>query len=187
MNRRESIVRLALLMGGTMVGPRLLRAAENVAAGAAPGASPAALALLDEIGDTIIPATDVPGAKAVKIGEFIAMMVRDCYEPDQQAAFHQGVQELTDRFRTQHGREFLGAPGDLRTKFLNGLDQEQQAYTQGKTKDQPAHYFRLLKELTVLGYFSSEVGCTQAIRYIEVPGSFSGDVPYKTGDRVWFS
>jgi hypothetical protein len=145
------------------------------------------LALLDEIGDTIIPVTDVPGAKAVNIGAFIAMMVRDCYEPVQQAVFHQGLQELPDRFRAWHGREFLGAPADKRTKFLNELDGEQQAFTRGKTAEQPEHFFRLLKELTVLGYFSSEIGCTQAIRHIEVPGSYSGDVPYKPGDRVWFS
>ncbi|MEI6106221.1 MAG: gluconate 2-dehydrogenase subunit 3 family protein [Opitutae bacterium] len=187
MNRRESIVRLALLMGGTVVGPRLLRGAENAAAGTAHGASPAAVALLDEIGDTIIPPTDVPGAKAVNIGAFIARMVRDCYEPDQQAAFHQGVQELAAQFRARHGREFVGAPADLRTELLNELNREQVEYTRVKVKGQLEHYFRLLKELTILGYFSSEVGCTQAIRFIEVPGSYSGDVPYKPGDHVWFS
>jgi hypothetical protein len=39
------------------------------------------------------------------------------------------------------------------------------------------HYFRLMKELTLLGYFTSEIGSTQALRYLEVPGSFNGDAP----------
>lgn len=188
MNRRESIIRLATLMGSTVLGPRLLQGAWDAAeTGGAGSASPADLALLDEIGDTIIPATDVPGAKAVGIGAFITMMVRDCYEADQQTAFQAGVGGLVQRFRVRHGRAFVGAPADTRTAFLNDLDREQQAYTKGKTKDQPDHWFRGVKELTIIGYFSSEIGCTQAIRFTEVPGSYDGNVPYKKGDRVWFS
>jgi hypothetical protein len=60
MNRREAIVRMAMLMGGTLAGPRLLSAAFDTGAVGANTADE--LALLDEIGDTIIPATDVPGA-----------------------------------------------------------------------------------------------------------------------------
>jgi hypothetical protein len=188
MNRRDAIIRLAVLMGGSVVGPRLLEGAWNPdapAAGAA--ASPEDLALLDEIGDTIIPATDVPGAKAVNIGAFIAMMVRDCYAPDVQADFHRGVRELATRFHAQHGRDFAGAPAEERTLFLNGIDRELRTHHATAKAGQPPHYFRILKELTVLGYFSSEIGCTKAIRFVEVPGSYDGNVPYKPGDRVWFS
>ncbi len=188
MNRRESIIRLATLMGGTLLGPRLLHGAWTAeATGAAGQASPADLALLDEIGDTIIPVTDVPGAKAVGIGAFITMMVRDCYATNQQAAIQSGIDGLAQRFSAKYGRAFVGAPAAVRTDFLNALDAEQAAYTKGKTKEQPDHWFRVVKELTVIGYFSSEIGCTQAIRFSEVPGGFDGNVPYKKGDRVWFS
>ena len=74
-----------------------------------------------------------------------------------------------------------------RTAFLNELDREQKAYTDKKTSDQPPHYFRMMKELTILGYFSSEIGCTQAVRFIEVPGRYDGAAPYKKGDRAFFS
>lgn len=188
MNRRESIIRLATLMGGTVLGPRLLQGAWHAEEpGGAVSAPTADVALLDEIGDTIIPRTDVPGAKAVGIGAFITMMMRECYEPVQQTAFQSGVDELAKRFRAQQGRAFVGAPAEMRTIFLNELDREQRTYTKGKTKGQPDHWFRGVKELTIIGYFSSEIGCTQAIRFIEVPGSFDGNVPYKKGDRVWFS
>jgi len=188
LNRREAITRLALLMGGTIVGPRFLSGAWAAEAPLAAGDATAAdLSLLDEIGDTIIPATNTPGAKAVHIGAFIAMMVRDCYEPEEQAAFRAGLRELPEKFHAKHGRGFVGAPAELRTAFLNELDREQRAHHAAKKKTDPEHYFRVMKELTILGYFSSEIGATQALRFVEVPGGLDGNVPYKKGDRAWFS
>jgi hypothetical protein len=183
-NRRDAIVKLAVLMGGTMVGPRLLQGAWDANA-ADPAATPEGLALLDEIGETIIPATATPGAKAVKIGAFISMMIRECYESVDQAAFRTGVGQLAENFRAKHGRAFEGAPAADRTAFLNELDREQRTYTAKKKVGEPAHYFRVLKELTILGYFSSEVGSTQALRFLEVPGAYNGSLPYKKGDRAW--
>ena len=183
-NRREAIVKMALLMGGTMVGPRLLHGAWDADAPAT-GTSADDLALLDEIGDTIIPATDVPGAKAVQIGAFITMMVRECYEAAEQAAVQTGGRELAESYRTEHGHGFVGAPSAERTAFLNKLDRVQRDYTAKKQKTDPAHYFRILKELTILGYFTSEIGATKALRFIEVPGSFNGNAPYQKGEHAW--
>lgn len=53
------------------------------------------------------------------------------------------------------------------------------------TADPPAHYFRMMKELALLGYFTSEIGCTQAQRYVESPGRFDPCVPYRAGERAW--
>ncbi len=49
----------------------------------------------------------------------------------------------------------------------------------------PAHYFRMMKELALLGYFTSEVGCTQALRYVETPGRFDPCIPYTPGEPAW--
>jgi hypothetical protein len=73
-----------------------------------------------------------------------------------------------------------------RTELANALDAEQRQYNRTKPQASPAHYFRMMKELTILGYFSSEIGCTQAVKYVEVPGSYNGDYPYKKGDRAWY-
>lgn len=183
LNRRDAIVKMALLMGGTMVGPRLLHGAWDAEAPANAGGDE--LALLDEIGDTIIPVTDVPGAKAVQIGAFIAMMVRECYEAPEKAAVREGLRELQASYRAEHGREFLGAPPDERTAFLNRLDRAQRDYTARKRKEDPAHYFRILKELTILGYFTSEIGATKALRFSEVPGGYDGNAPYRKGEHAW--
>lgn len=196
MTRREAVLRMATLMGATVLGPRLLAANLDAPAGTAAnhGFSAADVALLDEISDTIIPATDVPGAKAVQIGSFIAMMVHDCLLPRDQPAFRAGLAKIEATHRSRFGAAFTAGTPANRTALLNELDQEQQAYTRDLrarfgdlAAEQPQHYFRTLKELTILGYFSSEIGATQALQFIEVPGRYEGAAPYKKGERAWFS
>jgi hypothetical protein len=53
------------------------------------------------------------------------------------------------------------------------------------TADTPAHYFRMMKELALLGYFTSEIGATQAQRYVESPGRFDPCAPYAPGEKSW--
>ena len=53
------------------------------------------------------------------------------------------------------------------------------------TADTPTHYFRMMKELAIVGYFTSEIGCTQALRYVESPGRFDPCVPYAPGEKAW--
>jgi hypothetical protein len=55
----------------------------------------------------------------------------------------------------------------------------------GESPKRAAHYFRMMKELALLGYFTSEIGCTVAMRYIETPGRFDPCVPYKPGELAW--
>ena len=76
------------------------------------------------------------------------------------------------------------APAD-RLKLLTTLDKEQKDYTKNKKKEDQAHYFNLMKQLTLLGYFTSEIGCTQTRRYVPVPGKFEGCIPYKKGDKAF--
>jgi hypothetical protein len=54
-----------------------------------------------------------------------------------------------------------------------------------KKRGNPEYYFQMMKELTLLGYFTSEIGCTQARRYVERPGKYEGDIPYKKGDKAF--
>lgn len=184
LTRREAVIHLAALLGATVVGPRLAAA---TFARQAHGFTAAELALLDEIGDTIIPPTDVPGAKATGIGAFLAMMIADCYEPDEQRQIRDGIARLASAYTDRFGGDFVTGPAASRTALLDDLDREQRQYHQNLPVGAPAHYFRVLKELTILGYFSSEIGATQALRYAEVPGGYDPDAPYTRGDRAWFN
>jgi hypothetical protein len=59
--------------------------------------------------------------------------------------------------------------------------------TQEPPSREPAHYFRMMKELALLGFFTSKIGCTEALRYVEAPGRFDPCIPYKPGEPAWAS
>ncbi|RSK43658.1 gluconate 2-dehydrogenase subunit 3 family protein [Hymenobacter perfusus] len=201
MNRRDALARVALLMGGAVIGGDYFLSscsspseektkAKAPQSAAAPKELPAVLnaeqiAYLNEVGDTILPTTKSPGAKAADVGGFMAVMVRDCYKPADQQIFKQGLTKLEAAANQQYKKGFLALDATQRTNLLTALDAEQKNYAKTKTPEQPNHYFRMMKELTLLGYFTSEVGATKALRYLPVPGKYDGCVPYKKGDRAW--
>ena len=178
MNRREAIGRVALIMGGTMIG------AEYLLSGCKPKAAKVEdlfntdhVAFMDEVAETILPTTSTPGAKAAKVGDFMAVMVRDCYEPADQDIFLKGLDKIDDAANKKFSKKFMDLDASQRTALLTDLDKEQQEYSKTKKPKDPNHYFRMVKELTLLGYFTSEVGCTKALRYVPVPGRYDGCIP----------
>jgi hypothetical protein len=64
------------------------------------------------------------------------------------------------------------------------IDNEQKEYTRNKNEEDPAHYFRMMKELTLYGYFTSQPGVTKAKRYMPVPGKYIGCVDYHKGEKA---
>jgi len=189
MNRREALSSVALLLGGTIIGADVFLSgcinADKKIGTAGLNFSPDDISFLDEVGETIIPATDTPGAKETKIGEFMHTIVRDCYGEKEQQIFVDGMGKLNDASKKVNGKTFLESNADERKKLLIQLDKEQKDYTATKKPEDPAHYFRMMKELTIWGYFSSEPGATKALRYIAVPGRYEGCIPYKKGDKAW--
>ncbi|HMB92936.1 MAG TPA: gluconate 2-dehydrogenase subunit 3 family protein [Rhodothermales bacterium] len=248
LNRREAIQRVTAMLGGiALVGGSALltgcRDEKNEGSGEADATptlfSDEEIAYLDEIAETILPETETPGAKAAGVGAFMAVMVTDTYEADEQQAFRNGMDQLNEACQQMHGTSFMEATPEQRLALLEQLDQEQMDYMAARaevrrqaevatpadttampadttvaadsaqadaflpdqrqenttgadasaapaiTADSPAHYFRMMKELTLLGYFTSEIGYTQAMRYNETPGRFDPCVPYAEGDKAW--
>ncbi|HEX9348172.1 MAG TPA: gluconate 2-dehydrogenase subunit 3 family protein [Gemmatimonadales bacterium] len=186
MNRREAIKQVTAMLGGVVfVGSGdLLTAVEHAHARVMASRKQIGtftaqdVALLDEVADTILPETKTPGAKAAKVGSFMAVMVTDTYDDPQQAIFRDGMRKLNDSgFMTKSPAERLA--------FLEQLDREQKGYMDTRAQGAPVHYFRQMKELTLFGYFTSEIGCTQAMRYRETPGRFDPCVPYTPGETTW--
>lgn len=145
------------------------------------------VALLDEVADTILPTTSTPGAKAAQTGTFMALMVTDSYSDANQQVFRDGLKALDDRCQAMHGHGFMASSPAERLALLEVLDREQYDYQKQKTGEQPTHYFRLVKGLAMQGYFTSEIGYTQALRYEETPGRFDPCVPYQPGEKAWAS
>ncbi|MCC6317805.1 MAG: gluconate 2-dehydrogenase subunit 3 family protein [Gemmatimonadaceae bacterium] len=191
--RREAIRRVTALLGGaTLIGGTTLIAACNRERTATSAAgygtfTSADIAWLDEVADTIVPTTATPGAKAAAVGHFMAVMVTDTYDPKDQQIFRAGMTQLEDAARKAHGADFLAATPAQRLALLETLDREQKAYQDAKKGSDPNHFFRMMKELTLVGYFTSEIGVTQAMRYRESPGRFDPCVPYTAGETIWAS
>lgn len=187
MNRREAIARVAWIMGGTVLGAELFM---NLGCNPSEKGSKELfdadqIRLLDEIAETILPRTSTPGAKEAGVGQFIAVMVKDCYTEEDQDVFKAGLSTLQDEFEKKYDLSFMEADQAKRTTFLVGLDKEQREFASRKKAEEPNHYFAMMKQLALLGYFTSEVGATQALRYNPVPGRYDGCIPYKKGDKAW--
>ena len=93
--------------------------------------------LLDEIADTILPDTaKSPGAKAARVGAFMALMVTDCYEPADQQIFRAGMKQLDDACKATHNTAFVSATPAQRQQVLEVIDREAKQYMDAKKADQ---------------------------------------------------
>jgi hypothetical protein len=173
MNRRE-----ALAQGGRMAAVAALWASvsgRTWAALAAPaGWSAADEELLNAVGDTILPATaGSPGAGSVGIGRFILTMTNECYPPSATDGLRRALAELRAECARRQMKDFPALTAAEREQFLVAFERRGLAG------------FRHLKDLTLWGYFTSEAGATQALRYEPIPGGYRGSVRLQSGDRSW--
>jgi len=191
--RREVILRVSTMLGGVaLVGQSaMLAGCATEPTGDKLASAPNSLfkqsdiTLLDEIADTILPETSTPGAKAAGVGPFIAMMVVDTYYERDQQVVRDGLNSLQALCLRSYGAHFQVVTAAQRLTLVERLDAEQHHYMQTREEGAPVHFFRMLKELTLLGYFTSEIGYTQAMRYTETPGRFDPCVPFSRGDKSW--
>ena len=207
-SRREAMQRVTVLLGGVALidGESVLAAmpdsaAQETAAAQGVGTFTAAdVAFLDEIAETILPETKTPGAKAARTGAFMALMVTDAYTPRHQQIFRDGMRQVDEACQREYGTSFIQARPEQRLALLQRLDAERQAQLDAldalqrsrapvapPPPDAPVHYFRLMKELALVGYFTSEIGYRQAMRYIETPGRYDPCAPHKPGEKIWAS
>jgi hypothetical protein len=181
MNRRELLRLITAATGTAMIGGAAMGLSSCATTQAPASFSAANIALLDEIAETIIPRTDTPGAKDAKVGEFMSVYVTDCYTLDERAIFHQGLLTLEEQCKKTYNRSFMALEAAERNSFVSELDRAARAdVAAGKT-----HYFTMIKQLTLFGFFTSEVGGTQVLRHAPIPGRFDGALDYKPGDRAW--
>ncbi|CAH0996119.1 hypothetical protein EMA8858_02249 [Emticicia aquatica] len=174
MNRRESIQRATLLLGGVMAAPLMAGAMGQVLnTGESLKVSTTQEALLADVADIIIPTTGTPGAKAAGVEKFIVRVMRDCYEKPEQEKFYAGLAKLDADSQAKFGKGFAAL--DLAQKN----EMVKQSTIDNKT------FFLTMKGLTVTGYFTSEIGATQALEYLPIPGKFEACIPLKPGQKAW--
>ena len=179
-DRREALRRAALVLGGVLSAPMVAGVLAGCEARRAPAGAwqPRALTpdqadLVATIAEHILPETDTPGARAVGVHRFIDAMLAEAYAAEERQRFVAGLADVDRRARSTHGRTFLECPAAEQRALLDMLDRS----------SDPA--FRALKELTLLGYYTSEIGATRELRHVAVPGRFEGCVPLTQVGRTW--
>ncbi|WP_282295604.1 gluconate 2-dehydrogenase subunit 3 family protein [Stenotrophomonas sp. PS02289] len=188
MERRDLLKMIVAATGAAMIGLPALASGQVPAAGAKAAFSAADIALMDEIADTILPRTKTPGAKDAGAGAFMATFVSDCYTTQQQATFRAGLADIDKRA----GGRFVSLTPEARAELLRAVDadaKKQAAANTGprnaESAEAKAHYFTMLKQLTIFGFFTSKIGATEVLQYVAVPGRYDGDLAYVAGTPAW--
>jgi hypothetical protein len=185
MNRRDALKAGGVLLGGALVASSGLLAAcardekPPVAQQRAGVLTADDQALMTEIADTLLPDTaSSPGAKAAGVGPAIQLLLTDCYDSAAQQRMTRGLDEFRSTCRARNGADFTALPRPTREQLLRELDAE-------SVKAPTTHWFALARELSERAYFSSETGMTKALRYVRVPGHFTGCMPLEKGQPAW--
>lgn len=215
MNRRDALMRVAALTGVAMMPgmnmPALADTLEASAARRTLTGKPVFFtadqdSTVAELAETIIPTTSTPGAKAAKVNEIIDVMLKDCYKEADQKRFLEGLIQTNKLSQDAYGKAFVQLDPAQRIEIVKKLEADakaqkaQRASMQtagaqadaqmprgrgGRGGNQDSSFFTILKDLTLTGYFTSEIGCTQALEYVAVPGRYDGCVPLKPGQKAW--
>ncbi len=190
MDRKGFLQQLTLLGGCTLMAPTVLLQSCRVEPRIWSNLSAKDIALLDELGETILPKTDgQPGAKEMEIGKYVVEVVTACLSPEDRDTFLYGLTSIDANSIADFGRPFEDLDEEDRYGILKALQDEAVAFNekqQGKLEPE-IHYFSLLKELVVTGYFTSKTVMTEVFDYHPVPGKYEGcvdfdvakDKPYK--------
>lgn len=179
MQRREALQTLAVLAGVPALAGRtpadLLRVA---------GPRTARLAALDAAQDAtvtalaerIIPATDTPGATAARVNEFIDLLLAEWFAEDERRAFLAGLADVDARAREMFAKPFAEGTDAEQDRLMVALDDEVTAL-RGAGRPTGRNFFARFKALTLYGYYNSEVGMTQELRYEIIPARYEPCAP----------
>lgn len=203
MNRREFIQCIAILSSGVVtsqIGFTLTKE-QRVFLATGPNyidrkvdyLTPVQRKIIAAMAEKIIPGTETPGAIAAGVPRFIELMAADWFNEEEKAIFEAGIAEMESRIPTQYGKQFdeLNAAQQLRIlEKMESAASHSDWYKFGNVRRDfisDAPFICQVKELTIWGFFTSEVGCKQVLRYNPMPMKFDGDFPLAARDSSWVS
>lgn len=182
--RREAIQRVAVLLGASLSTSALAGLAGGCAAPRTGETytfrtlDEIQRATIDSATERIIPATDTPGANGARVTEFIDTMLSDWYRAEERTQFLNGLAELEAASIDKASQPFADLSEADQIEILRRFSSDPDGSTTRR-------YFQLLKELTMVGYYTSEIGMTVELQHEEVPGVFEGCVPLEEVGRAW--
>jgi hypothetical protein len=191
MKRRDAISYITFVTGGSLIVGHTFMAgcspnSENTIA-ASGLLNAKQIKILDEIGDIILPTTaSSPGAKAANIGEYMNVMITDCSGEEAQNIFLSGFDLLEKRCQDMFGNSFMELDSNDKYSVVVGLEDESSNYHDKRGDNDPRfHYYSMIKQLTMRGYFSSEIGATQALQHVAIPGRWDPCIPLEAGQKAY--
>jgi len=133
--------------------------------------------LLGNIVDVIVPATDTAGAKSSGVDVYILEMLRTWYRPDEVAEFHTGLGALDDSVINRFGQSFIDIDSESQTRAL--------AEALSGSDASVAQFVAWVRQMTLTGYYTSQVGASVELRYLPVPASYNPCLLLGPDDRAW--
>ena len=176
MKRRTALRSLAVLVGGTLALPAWASNWEPASLGtlSLPLADAGHTALLGDLVETILPASDTPGARELGVHLYILTMLADCYDKPAQARFIKGLEELNQQVIASFGKPFGDCNAAQRLEILQGREAAARLLP---PEQEP--FFPFLKSMTIQGYLNSAYVMRDVYHYELVPARFHGCVPVK--------
>ena len=193
MNRRTAVKSLSILLGAA-VSPRVARAITAGYRAPAPGSPYRVFSaeqgeLVATLAEIIIPATDTPGARAARVDAYIDGLLADVFSAGEREQFLEGLNDVDVRAKAAHGVIFVETPPERRITLMQAMAEEGKSAPprprRRRARPEAGAFFPWLKELTIVGYYTSEIGATKELKYVHVAGKYDGDVPYGTVGRAY--
>ncbi len=181
MDRREALRKTALLMGAAVSASALTGILQGCKATPELTYKPVFFTedqgrIVMEVAEIIIPKTDTPGAKDAGVPGFIDLMLKDCYKKEDQDRFIAGLTSFDEEAKKAYGDSFIYCKPEQQVEFVTKVHAAALAEAK-ENKEAKRPFILMAKELTLLGFFTSEPGATQVLQYIAVPGSYKGCIP----------
>ena len=146
-------------------------------------------ALVDELTELVLPATNTPGARQARVVEFVDVMLAEWSNENDRGLFLAGLADVDSRARARGAADFVGAAMADRVAICRELDDAltaartattvwQKAGRQGpRPSDHRSHFWHHLRNLTTAGYYTSEVGFTRERKSVIIPGIYNPCMP----------
>ncbi len=146
--------------------------------------------LVTAIAEAILPATDTPGAATAQVNRFVDLLLSEWLEPEESAGFLAGLEELERACRSRFDRSFVSLTPEEQLALLTPLDEEatglrEAARLAGRRHVEDPPFFLSMKEMTLAGYYTSEIGMTQELQHLRISGSYQGCKPLAEVGRSW--
>ena len=192
-DRREALRRTAMIMGGALSAPSIMAVLNGCTAKPELNWTPSFFneeqaILIMELAEDIIPQTATPGAKALGRPRCIEEMVGARFAQDDRDKFMAGLAQFDQDCLAATGDTYLDLDLEHRVEYLKKLNAEinKNIYHARFTPNKEKTFFWMLKELTLTGYFTTEVGATQVLQHKAIPQEYKGCVTlYEAGGRTW--